>query len=310
MLLKNSGVGCWIGPHYYGIQCYADDCALLSPDLAGLQKMMDICKKYFDNHKISISTNIDLKKSKTKCIAFGTKATLAPIKLKEEGIPFYAQKQLPWVDTWPHLGHCFHEDKSPDHDLLQRRGQFIGKLHSLRQEFGDKDPIVYTNLVSIYLSSFYGSNLWNLFDDAAEKLYKSWNIMVRYTFDIPRTTHKYLITPVSQNSHLKEKLVQRFLKFYQTLKTCDKPHRKYLMKLQESDYRSVFGSNVNSITAEASAEDISEVLRSDISYAPVPPDEEWRIPLLLELLEIRAGRLDSPLSSKEVEDIIDIVTST
>ena len=44
-ILNNSGLGCRIGPHFYGMQGYADDCALLSPDLQGLQMMLDLCKK-------------------------------------------------------------------------------------------------------------------------------------------------------------------------------------------------------------------------------------------------------------------------
>ena len=198
---------------------YADDCAILSPDRDGLQKMVNICKEYFDSIKISISTNIIVKKSKTKCIAFGLK-TLTPEPIILEG------KQLPWVDSWPHLGHLLHRDESLDHDLLQKRGQFIGKLHSLKQEFGNQDPIVYTKLVSIYLSSFYGSNLWDLFGEGANRLYKSWNIMIRMNFNLPRESHRFLLQPISQQPHLKIQLVKRFIKFYKTISSCNKPHLK------------------------------------------------------------------------------------
>ena len=68
-ILKDSGYGCWIGPHFYGIEGYADDLALLSPDRAGLQEMLNLCKEYFDKLKITISTNVDPKKSKTKYMA-------------------------------------------------------------------------------------------------------------------------------------------------------------------------------------------------------------------------------------------------
>ena len=127
IILKNSGLGCKIGPHYYGMQGYADDCALLSPDCDSLQKMLDLCKNYFDSVKITISTNVIIAKSKTKCIAFGAKFTPPPITL--EG------RDLPWVDSWQHLGHTLNKDESMDHDLMEKRGRFIGKIHSLRQEF-------------------------------------------------------------------------------------------------------------------------------------------------------------------------------
>ena len=132
LLLEKSGFGCKIGPHYYGVEGYADDCALLSPDCYCLQRMLDICKDYFDLHKSTISTNIVVAKSKTKCIAFGSQLEPIPIILED--------KNLPWVLSWPHLGHILHQDESMRHDLMKKRGGFIGKLHTLRQEFGNKDP--------------------------------------------------------------------------------------------------------------------------------------------------------------------------
>ena len=164
--------------------------------------MLNICKTYFDKHKITISTNVIVTKTKTKCIIFGSKEVPAPIRLYEKDLPWDHSKVLPWVESWPHLGHLLHSDQSLSHDLLQRRGQFIGKIHSFRQEFGNIDPIVYMKLVSIYLLSFYGSNLWDLYEVSCDKLDKSWNIMVRYFFDIPRTTLKYLLEHISGTSRL------------------------------------------------------------------------------------------------------------
>ena len=68
--LKDSGFGCHVGNEFYGALAYADDIALLCPSRTGLQEMLNICKKYFEIHKIVISTNPDIKKSKTKCLYF------------------------------------------------------------------------------------------------------------------------------------------------------------------------------------------------------------------------------------------------
>ena len=201
-ILEKSDLGCHIGPHFFGLAGYADDCAILSPDKEGLQKMLNICKDYFDSHKIIISTNLDLKKSKTKCIAFGSKIEPVKIQLKDGRI-------LPLVDSWPHLGFTPHEDQSADHDLMNKSGKFIGKLYSLRQQLGNIDSIVHTKLVSIYLTSFYGSPLWDLFSASADRLYKSWNIMTRISLDIPRETKTFFIEPVSDSSHVKQRLLKR-----------------------------------------------------------------------------------------------------
>ena len=169
--------------------------------------MLDLTKKYFDQHNIIISSNVNIEKSKTKCLVFGLKNE------KPEKIDLNDGRNLPWVDSWPHLGHILHIDESPCHDLLMKRGQFISKLHVFRQEFGNVDPIVYMELVSIYLSSFYGSNLWDLYGEDTEKLYKTWNIMIRMTFGLPREANKYLVEPISKKPHLKIQLIKRFLSF-------------------------------------------------------------------------------------------------
>ena len=59
----------------------------------------------------------------------------------------------------------------------------------------------------------------------------------------------------------------------------------------------------------AQVEHISEVSLTNITYAQLPIEDEWRIPLLNELFEIRAGRLVSILSEKELEKLIFEVTS-
>ena len=103
--LESSGLGCNIGNYFYGASAYADDIILLSPTRSGLQDMFDICFQYFKDHEITISTNPDPKKSKTKCIffPFGKQQT-SPTPL------VMGDTFLPWVDHWPHLGNNIHRD--------------------------------------------------------------------------------------------------------------------------------------------------------------------------------------------------------
>ena len=122
-----------------------------------------MCENYFIKHKITISTNPDLKKSKTKCIYFShnrSKELPAPIML--------GQVPLPWVDSWGHLGNNLNrEDLSVqchstlDSDTRDKRIKFIGKYHSLRQEFGFLKPEILFKIIEIYTTSFYGSNMWS-----------------------------------------------------------------------------------------------------------------------------------------------------
>ena len=102
-----------------------------------------------------------------------------------------------------HLGNTLQSDNSMCHDILLKRGKYIGKVNSLLQEFHYVKPNVLTRLVLIYATSFYGSGLWNLQSPECEKLYVSWNVTIRQIFNLSRRTHRYLIEPVPQIQHLK-----------------------------------------------------------------------------------------------------------
>ena len=154
--LEDSGYGCHIGNHYYGSLAYADDIALLCPSRNGLQVMFDICERYFKEHKIVISTNPDVKKSKTKCLYFShnkNKNKPAPIMLGDT--------PLPWVNAWQHLGNELNtEDLSRpfnsnmNEDVNNKRRKFIGKFHSRKQEFGFLSTDMFFDIVNIYATSF------------------------------------------------------------------------------------------------------------------------------------------------------------
>ena len=104
--------------------------------------------------------------------------------------------------------------------------------------------------------------------------------------------------------------MKRFIKFYQSIEQCDKPHLKYLLSIQKDDYRSVFGRNVKNICEEAGAVNISEVNLENIKYVALPPEDQWRIPMLRDLLEARAGRLYIDLSRRDISRLIYEVTTS
>ena len=64
--LRRNRDGCWVNGAYVGIVVYADDIALLSPSLDGLQIMFGTCEKYAGQHNLNFSTNENPVKSKTK----------------------------------------------------------------------------------------------------------------------------------------------------------------------------------------------------------------------------------------------------
>lgn len=303
-ILNLSGYGCSINDHFYGSVSYADDIVLLSPSVVGLQQMINITKNYFDNLDLIISLNTVVPaKSKTKCVAFGSKTNPFPLNLDGRNIP--------WSDSYTHLGHILYKDGTSDNDCMLKMRSFIGKYHSLCQVLKHKDPLVYMKLVSIYLCDFYGSNLWYLFGPAANKMYTMWNKMVRFIFHLPFKCHRYFIEPLSETSHLKTKLTDRFLKFYHSLHNNAKPMIRNLKDLQENDQRSEFGANVRGICLVNNYDSIFSVEKGSVRYNPIDNNNIWRVQIVKELLLVRQNNyLTLNFHNLEIENMLDYLACT
>ena len=288
IILQDSGYGCHIDHLYYGVFAYADDIVLLSPSRTGLQQMLNICYNFFSDHGIKISTNPDITKSKTKCMCFNI--IEHPSNISLNGL------DIPWASSYKHLGHLLHDSEDWDHDLLWKRGMFIGGFHELQQELGLQDPSVMLKLVNTYITSFYGSSIWDLNSVSSNKLWSAWNKMLNLMFKLPFGTHRYILNELSSLPHLRTMLHRRFLKFQSSLRECKKPQVRHLQLVQEADYRSPYGRNCHSIT-EAN---------TNAKYFPVPQEETWRIPLVKEILNCHI----SGFTDQELQDILRYVCVT
>ena len=116
-----------------------------------------------------------------------------------------------------------------------KRGDFIGRVHSILQEFHFANPQVKMKMFSIYSNSFYGSSLWNIFNGTCDRLFTAWNIAVRMAFDLPRGTHRYFIEEISETPHPQVMLAKRFLKFHETLQNSKKLSVKLLSEISSQN---------------------------------------------------------------------------
>ena len=294
--MKDSGFGCLIDDYFYGLFGYADDCALLSPSREGLQVMLDICEKYFLDHGIKISVNAIPDKSKTKCIAFNVSVVPSMLKLYDLA--------LPWVTSVIHLGHLITSVNDTSADILRNKSIFNTKVHELRQELGDQHPEVFLSLVQTYLTSMYGSNLWDLYHSSADKLYTAWNFLRKNTFNLPYATHRYILYNISEKTHLRVALFRRFINFYKKLELCSKPEIVHLFSLQKLDQRSVLGRNCTKLCREYNVTTVNEIHKNDVSMPILMDDsQKWRIPFLHDLLHLR----DQPQCDIPQNDILQII---
>ena len=122
----------------------------------------------------------------------------------------FEETPLPWVDSWPHLDNELNKDdlnikegSNMNSDLGIKRRKFVGKCHSLTQEFGFSSPEVILKIINIYATSFYGSVLWDDTGQSIERMYTTWSRLIRNLWNVPNTTHRFLIEHISGSEHLK-----------------------------------------------------------------------------------------------------------
>ena len=244
-----------------------------------------------------------MEKSKTKCIVFSQKVSdrrgLPPIMLS--GNP------LPWVENLKHLGNTLQSDNSMKIDISVKRATFIGKVHSLNQEFFFCNPNVVINLYRIYACSFYSSSLYDLFSCKLTRLYTAWNKSVRILFNLPLDTHTYLIETISRTLHLKVMLCSRFIAFHKTNMKTPRHAIQLLTKMSKSDQRTTYGRNLKNIADECNKK-LDELTNNDVKkimkFKDVPAEEVWRVKLVDELLGIKFGGLETIMEDSEIDDIL------
>ena len=197
-------------------------------------------------------------------------------------------------------------------DVNNKRRKFIGKFHSLKQEFGFLSSDMFFDILNIYATSFYGSNLWLFSSPSTEKLFTCWNTMIRAVWKLPNTTHRYFIEDISEAPHLKASLYKRYLNFVKDIVKSEKKCLSALALRVCHDQGSITRHNLNQIEKESKChEDIlsldANFVSSQIIYAQVPEGEKWRISLLKELIGVRNHEFfleDDLLNEEEIEDLI------
>ena len=200
-------------------------------------------------------------------------------------------------------------------DMGQKRGKFIGKVSSLLQEFHYAEPDIFVKIMNIYTTSFYGSNLWDIFSKDCERLYKSWNVAMRMNFDVNRCTHRYLIEPMSKSMHPKVMLSSRYVTFHGSLISSNKPCVRLLARLSERDSRTVMGRTLDSLCKQCGVTDLnlltSKHVKTKMSYFSIPEEHKWRANTVTELLQLKKKSLSLPgFSFGEIKNMLDFVCTS
>ncbi len=131
--------------------------------------------------------------------------------------------KLQWYSQVKHLGHIFNCCSSFSADVANRKGHFIGCVNSIITQFGFAHPVCKMKLLVTHGYSFYGSSLWDLYDNECNHLYTTWNIAVHRLYELCRTAHTRLLCNITNLPYIKHNLKFRFNKFVNNAtKSCNK----------------------------------------------------------------------------------------
>ena len=112
--------------------------------------------------------------------------------------------------------------------------------------------------------------------------------------DLPINTHNYVVESLSGGKNAKQLIFSRYVNFINSLENSKRPALVALLKLAKNDVQSVVGSNLRTILLETDklvipGQTKSHILQ-DFTVYSVSESEEWRIPLLTSLIEMREER--------------------
>ena len=302
-LLRKNRSGCWINDEYYGIIGYSDDILLLAPSIDALQEMLRTCENYACKHNMQFSTDVNPKKSKTKCMAFVKRKDVLLRRMNLCG------NTLPWVNNIKHLGTLLSNDLNiTADDVMQKRAAYINRNNELCQEFHFTHPNTKIKINKSFNSSFYGSVLWDLFGTESLRLDKTWNISLRKMLSLPRKSHRYFLEPISMTRHVILSLYTRFIKFTDNIRKCNKRAMVNLLNTIQYDCRSKTGSNLRQImlkTGKMNVDNINLVDLQKLTYYETPSSSNWKINFVKELIDSKFGELKVPgFHRSEIEDIL------
>ena len=167
---------------------------------------------------------------------------------------------LPWVEFGKHLGNIL-ENKIDglQKDITVKRARYINRQNNLNQEFYFTHPITKFTVNRIYNTDFTGSSLWDFNSNSFDSLCKTWNVSVRIMFDLPRTSHKYLIEPITEKPHIQFTIMKRFLKFCDQLRSSTKTVLKSMVNICENDTQTKTGNNLRTIMLLTNKNSVSQI---------------------------------------------------
>ena len=131
-------------------------------------------------------------------------------------------------------------------------------------------------------------------------------------YDLPFSTHRYYIEPLSGHPHMSRVLVGRYLSFIAKIRASKKVALGQLLNIVQNDVRMTTGANLRHIMMLAGVNKIEdlEAAKVDFSYHTVSSADEWKINFVKEVTDVKNDELAvEGWNRKELEAILEHLCS-
>ena len=227
--LKQKGIGCHVGHYFCGAFGYADDIILLCPSITGLKEMNKTCESYAKEHKIAFNG------SKSKLLVFGEKNTIPCIIVNGKEVEKCTKAYYLGIllDTKDKCGAV--EDGITNFNVSYNR--FISKFKTCRVSVKNK-------LFGQYCCSYYGSQLWPLWNKRFDNVCTQWRKAIRNVWNLPYRAHSNMLPIIADTYPLEYALESRFIKFLKSVMNSENELVAYMANRLKNNCNSTLGHNL------------------------------------------------------------------
>ena len=210
LILERLNIGCHLKNAFLSVLIYADDMALLSPTLKGLQILLKSCEAY------CLEWDICLNHTKSKTMAFGKKIT-GLCSLELDG------NRLEWVDQWKYLGVTLQSHTGFSCSITARLKSFYKCLNTILRIEGQSNELVMLRLLETHCVPIltYCIEILHVSDaDIRRQLRVAYNEIFRKLFNYQRNESVRELQSFLSRPTWEELVEGRKVSFMRKLPTC------------------------------------------------------------------------------------------
>ena len=173
--LESSGMGCYIGHHFYGCVGYVDDVKILCPSINGLQSMINVCENFADEFDATFNTK------KTLYICYGSDNNATLRQVSWSGVKILGNRQ------WNTLVMSLCTTCTTKLTFIRKGvGGFIAAVNKMNSVFASVHAEPKLSLLQTYCASWYGCQALQLGTPYCDLMDVEWRKAVRKTAGLPR----------------------------------------------------------------------------------------------------------------------------